>query len=122
MMKKVVRAKIRVKIKSLAEEVVIIRKELSKHKFHFAGLENFDDKARETYATQSELQSHLDLVVKRELRHTLVAYAYLKKMPYRVVENKCKELPKASTIKRIIKSLSSEVVEINDIQEWLDKV
>lgn len=109
-MNKTVRAKIRVKIKSLAEEVVIIRKEMSKHRCFTR------------VATLGSLQSHLDLIVKRELRHTLVAYAYLRKMPYRVVESKCQELPKASTIKRIIKSLSSEMVEINDIQEWLDKV
>jgi hypothetical protein len=43
-------------------------------------------------------------------------------MPYRAIENTCAELPKASTIKRIIKSLSSEVVEIKEIEAWLAQV
>lgn len=40
--------------------------------------------------------------VKSNARHYALAYAYLRKIPYNVVEKKCREKPNAETILKIV--------------------
>lgn len=77
---------LRVKIKSLAEEAKIIKLEEKRNK-----------KARE------QLYLHRINVVRTEARATLLAYGFLKKKPYRLLESKGTIQP--SILSRVIKML-----------------
>jgi hypothetical protein len=71
-MNKLVKAKFRVKIKSLAEEARIIRTEEKR----FGGQSS----------ERGILRHHRTTVVRNEQRATLLAYAFMKGVPYGVVE------------------------------------
>ena len=64
---------LKIKIKSLAAEAKIIRKEENKSKY-FRG----------------ELEVHRKGTVRSECRHTLIAYGFLRDRPYAIVEPACK--------------------------------
>ncbi len=103
------RAKFRVKIKSLAEEVRIIKHEVSRHKGKWSNI-------------SSVLVSHLHMTVKPEIRWTLAAYAYLRGKPFAACENTSHSLqsPYPKQIARIIKSLAGIHVEPMAIYHWLN--
>lgn len=95
------RAKFRVKIKSLAVESLIIKKE--------------ENKA--IPEVRESLHHHRVEIVKREQRYTLLAYAYYRGKKYRDVEKTCKNPPNIKTINRILKSLTGSAAE--DLNDWL---
>lgn len=67
---------LKIKLKSLAAEAKIIRKEEKKE-----------------LGFRVELRDHRIFPVRREARHTLLAYSFLRGRPYREVENKCLRPP-----------------------------
>lgn len=69
---------LKVKIKSLAAESKIIRREISKSK---------------DVGLTASLQGHKMMVVRPEARHSLLAYAFLKGKSYSQVEKSARESP-----------------------------
>lgn len=67
---------LRVKIKSLAQEARIIRTEESRANF------------RQDYLLQASLREHRIKIVRREARATLLAYQYLRGLPFASCEAK----------------------------------
>lgn len=65
---------LRVKLKSLAAEAKIIRQEERKANKH------------RDFSLQNELADHRKIVVRREARATLLAYQYLRGVPYSACE------------------------------------
>lgn len=104
-MEKLARSKFRVKIKSLASEAKIIRHEES----------------RRSGWVRSSLHVHRVCIVRDEQRHTLIAYAFYRGVPYAAVEQSCRVLPDAMRVTKIVKSLAmiygSEVID--DVRSWL---
>lgn len=111
-----VRAKFRVKIRSLADEARIIRHEERKASKLRSDVRDI---------TRNSLHSHRVTVVRDEARATLLAYALLRGVPYKVVEPKtAKELPMAA-IQRIVKSLGGwgyGHVQQETIKAWINAV
>lgn len=70
---------LRVKIKSLAAESVIIKKEEIRHKKH--------------PEIRASLANHRKTVVRTESRLSFLAYGFLKGKSYKDVENTCKKEP-----------------------------
>lgn len=112
-MNKLLRAKFRVKIKSLAVEIRIIHDELKRAKA----------------SEKPSLQKHLDTIVKTEIRNTLVAYGFVRGLSYKQIEQSCRNPINAKKVQRIIKSLGSEEseywaltkeVSVVELQAWLD--
>ncbi len=93
---KLVRAKFRVKIKSLAEEARIIRQEERR----CVGQNRASDRG--------VLRGHRVGVLREEQRATLLAYAFVRCVPYRVVESTAKPIDELvlGRIMRIINSLA----------------
>lgn len=103
-MRDLVRSKFRVKIKSLAEEARIIRKEEQR----------FDGQSSD----RGVLRHHRITVVRDEQRATLLAYAYLKGVPYSVIESRSRKQIDTKAVCRILRSLSWCSVEPDKIGEW----
>lgn len=142
------RAVFQVKIESLSEELRIIRrradniKRLSAKKLLrqsaariTAKLPPIDDltrmRANDRAHRQDQLaaaitESHARLVVKPEIRHTLLAYGFARGMPYNKMEQTCRVKPVAEDISRIVKSLWQDFPKIDvkpaDIESWLAAV
>lgn len=76
---------LKVKIKSLAEEAKIIRKEEARNPEFRLGL-----------------AEHRKGIVRNEARHTLLAYAFLRGKDYKQVEPKCHEKPEWSRVESMI--------------------
>lgn len=104
-------AKLRIKVKNLAEEARIIRKEEGR----FRGMEKWD------------LQNHRTWNVRNECRATQLALAFMKGKPYSKVEPKCTDtnmrnifiLPRVVTMIDKYCSGRSERAEIAlSLKEW----
>ena len=80
---------LKVKIKSLAEESQIIRKEIKK--------------SRDVGLTSS-LQGHRIIVVRKEARHSLLAYAFLRGKKYSEVENSAHEIPDFVKVGKLVEN------------------
>ncbi len=102
-MSKLVRAKFRVKIKSLAEEARIIRAEERR----MVG-QKWD-------CDRGCLHDHRKRVVGSEQRATLLAYALLRGKAYRTVESTLKPVD-IKAVSRIAKSLAWQEV---DVESWV---
>lgn len=98
------RAKFRVKIKSLAEEARLIRRE--------------ERRCKRVAWVAGSLRAHRIYVVRVEQRHTLLAYAFLRGTPYSVVERMPREQADVSKIERILKSLAG-FSQGPEIQAWV---
>lgn len=96
------RIHLRIKIKSLADEARIIRKEAKKT----SGMEKW------------ELNEHRTKVVRPHTRHNLLAYGILIGTPYEAMENKCNEPPRFSEVSKIAKRFGAKE-EI--VLEWIEK-
>lgn len=122
-----VRAKFRTKIRSLAEEARIIRHEERKTASIPATPDIWDGTPNfyKRDSTRSILRHHRVTVVRDEARATLLAYAYLRGVPYKAVEPKAnKELPTESII-RIAKSLQGwgyTRIEPHMLKAWAEAV
>lgn len=114
-MKNKTRAKLRVKIKSLAAESRIIRREAHRYR------------GEDNEFVRGQLHSHRVCVVRFESRATQWAYAYLRGVPYKVIE------PDAKLQKDELRLLIGRAAKIawkfdgwpskaseEDIRNWLD--
>lgn len=81
------RTYLKVKIKSLAEEAKIIRKETKRAK---------------SISIKNGLAEHRRGVVRFEARHTLLAYGFLRGLEYHQMEQKASEAPDWAKVKRMI--------------------
>jgi hypothetical protein len=109
-------SKFRVKIKSLAEESRIIRKEERKRR----GLHH-SEKWREyewKMFASDRLSQHRREVVRPEQRATLLAYAFMRGKPYSTVERPGSVAPNIKRIQDILKSLTGSAQKY-DINSWL---
>ena len=108
------RSKFRVKIKSLADEARVIRREVKKTKGHY-----WVDGDYVLGCVGDQLTSHNRNVVRVEQRHTLLAYAFYRGVPYSVVEKPSENnKPNISHICRILKSLTYNDYP-SGVQKWL---
>jgi hypothetical protein len=82
---------LKIKIKSLAEEAKIIRKDEG------IAYDNND------YALGNSLHYHRVVIVRREARATLLAYQYLRGKSYESCEGIGKTTPKWDNVKRMVK-------------------
>lgn len=98
------RPALRVKIKSLAAEAVIIRREAKKYRG--------DSMERGT------LNTHRITVVRDEARSAQLAYAFLRGVRYRTVEQKCKRPPDVKRITAIADKFGQYGVETG-VPQWL---
>ena len=93
---------LKVKIKSLAAEAVIIRQEARKVS------------GRQRYV----LNCHRTEVVRPAARHSLLAYSILRGRPYELMEKKCYQPPNWKTVAAEAKRFGGEEVQI---VEWIEK-
>lgn len=84
-MRKTQRLFLKVKLKSLTAEAQIIR---------------FEEKRNPDWS--GSLAFHRRTVVRREARHTLLAYAFLKGTPYLAVEPKCHTKPDWTKVEKMV--------------------
>jgi hypothetical protein len=96
-------SKFRVKIKSLAEEARIIR----------------DEEKKRTGWVRCGLHAHRIGTVRYEQRHTLLAYAYLRGIPYGSLEVSPASKPSPLKIKTILKSLTQSSEYEDGVSGWL---
>lgn len=139
------RAVFQVKIESLAEELRIIhrrvvkaRRAATKSLLHreavrvaatLLATESRDQEFANSRAYRRDmyacvmLESHARRLVKPEVRHALLAYGFVRGMPYNRMEQSCLVAPIAKDISRIVNSLWQDYSEINvkptDIEAWL---
>jgi hypothetical protein len=99
-----IRSKFRVKIKSLAEEARIIRREESRQR---------------TNADRGVLHQHRVGIVRREARASLLAYAFSRGVPYSVLECRHSSEIDAKRIAEIVKSLTFVSHPEKDINDWV---
>lgn len=112
-MRNITRAKFRVKIKSLAEESRIIRREIRRYR------------GEDNSFVQGQLQGHRDCVVRIESRATQWAYAYLRGVPYKAIESKAnmrKDQQRLLEIRaaKIVYSLGSQPNHFQGICDWVE--
>ncbi len=93
---------LKVKIKSLASEARIIRHEERKSRGQL----------------RNDLTAHRKGIVRREARHTLLAYGYLRGRPYRVLEQTCHRQPDWTAVERMVKKYGQLK---QPIEEWKDE-
>lgn len=119
--------RLKIKIKSLAEEARIIRKEENKLKDKYRSF-----KPEYTPATKLSditnirecLYAHRVVNVRTELRHANLAYAYLRGRAYRQIEPKAHTVPSVSRLTKLIltfgPSMKDKVVLIKELNDWLN--
>jgi hypothetical protein len=106
---KIVRAKFRVKIKSLMEESRIIRKEEKR----CVGVKRDEDRGC--------LRWHRVGIVRDEQRATLLALAFLRGVPYRVIEKEGSRPVDKKAVLRILESLAWKRQQSEALDCWLAK-
>lgn len=97
------RVYLKVKIKSLAAEARIIRVEEKRNK---------DFRAR--------LEFHRKHKVRPEARATLLAYAYIRGIPYKKVESDAKHQPDWNRVSTMVKKYGSGYLDQGDLKKWMD--
>ena len=85
---------LKVKIKSLAEEARIIRKEerKAKNSYHSKFARKNDMRPHFAYLRKG-LREHRVGIVRTAARETLLAYGFLRGIPYKKIEPKCHPMP-----------------------------
>jgi len=81
---------LKIKSKSLAAEATIIRNEERKLKYQVWWLREHEQDATQVHGTRMSLNTHRRWDVRNENRATYLARAYIKQVPYNVVEQKRK--------------------------------
>lgn len=107
---KLVRAKFRVKIKSLAEEARIIRLEEKR----CVGVSRDSDRGC--------LTDHRKRIVRNERRAALLAYAFVRGVPYQVIENAGSKPVDKKAVLRILVSLAWRNQQSDALDFWLSKL
>ena len=97
---------LRVKLKSLAAEAKIIRIE-----------EQRANKYKD-YATQTELHRHRIDVVRHASRHTLLAYQFLRGVPYEAVEKPNSKYVDWSNVLRMVHKYHSHSIKLAELKDW----
>lgn len=92
---------LKIKIKSLAAEASIIRK----------------DERRLTGDDRTSLHNHRVIEVRREARAALLAYAYMRGKPYRDIEQSCYQRPNLKRVTQIIQRFGGDPVGLG---EWYE--
>jgi len=85
---------LKINIKSLAAEAKIIRKDENK----FKRLSKHDKNKNQDNDRQIWLEAHRTYTVRNESRSALLAYGYMKGIPYKKMEAKCYEKPDLTRI------------------------
>lgn len=94
---------LKIKIKSLAAEAVIIKREEAKWKF--APYTNpFDNEYRGPHPMFFSLRQHRLEDVRKECRHAIIAYGFLRGRSYKTIEAKCHEPPLWPRVIEIVRS------------------
>lgn len=127
---------LKVKVKSLAAEARIIRKEENKAKASYRYLKNkqgCEEDYRKARATWEGLQHHRKVDVRQEARASQLAYAFIRNKAFKYVEASTQPYVKYSTftyIKPELNWLSGRIakmatkygekkVEAEDIKKWI---
>ena len=97
---------LKIKLKSLAEEARIIRREELKAKDHG------------DYSTLNTLHHHRIHVVRPAARDTHLAYAYLNGHMYRDVERVCYRQPNFAEVLRMVKKYGGWAQKADALQGW----
>lgn len=117
------RLNLKIKIKSLAAEAKIIRQEERKYLKHARACES-EEHAEEHRFTMRSLQSHRKGGVRSEQRCSLLAYGFLKGMPYKRMEQSCREnnKPNWDTIEKMAIRFGADQRDIKQrFAEWKDE-
>lgn len=96
---------LKIKIKNLADEARTIRKEEQALKASGRGHEI------------SKLREHRVLIVRAAARQTLLAYGFLRNIPYEKLESNCKTEPNWKAVEKMIVKYGNEGL-INDFNMW----
>lgn len=102
------KTKLKVKIKSLAEEARIIRQE--EYKVHPSSPQ----------WVRSSIRSHRIIVVREEARSSLLAYAFIRGIPYSRIESKCDRIPNFLRIKQIARTFFHITDEDTGLVKWIE--
>lgn len=96
---------LKIKLKSLAHEATIIRKEEQKLKrFHRSQNERTQTEVFPNgNVIRSDLRAHRVFVVREEARHTVLAYGFIRGRTYESMEAKCFTKPNWEKVRRLIK-------------------
>lgn len=97
---------LRVKLKSLAEEARIIRIE------EMRANENRD------YDLQRELRDHRAGIVRRAARETLLAYQYLRGIPYDAVERPGSTYVNWQSVRKMVVKYGGSEFRDPDLKDW----
>lgn len=97
---------LKIKVKHLAEESRIIRKETNKAK------------AEGATATVNNLHNHRTQVVRPAARNTLIAYGYIRGTPYSAMEANAKTSPNWKEVNRLINRYSDNDLTIEVLKDW----
>jgi hypothetical protein len=92
---------LKVKVKSLAEEAKIIRKEEKKN-----------------LLLKQELADHRKKIVRFEARHALLAYCFLRGREYRDIEPKCHVDPNWAKIRQMVERYGILQTEDMSYHDW----
>lgn len=131
--------KLKIKSKHLALEPTIIRKELlkldraikdykTKHQFftdNMGLMYKQHPDLYKLYCLRNDLDSHLRWNVCNEARATYLARAFIKQIPYRTVESKCKQPQKRNRyilprVLAMVQKYHARKIEMTDIEAWIN--
>jgi len=124
---------LKVKIKSLAAEARIIRKEEHKAKAHYRYLKNkqgHEDQYNRAQSTWYGLQQHRKIDVRQEARASLLAYAFIRNKPFVFAEPNTDRFANDGSFKYELACLTGRIakmatkygdkkVESEDIKKWI---
>lgn len=105
---------LKVKIKSLAAESVIIRKEEHKRR----KIKDAPPRSEQVIEDRRSLKEHRRGVVREEARCSLLAYGYLRGRPYKSMEAKCYEQPRWDKVESIVKRFKPIGANDIDLKLW----
>jgi len=97
---------LKIKLKSLAAEARIIRREERK--------QPGDSDAR------TGLHHHRVIDVRRETRAACLAYGFLRRRPYRLMEAKCHERPDWKRVQQLAEKYGSDPLLRQRLADWKD--
>jgi len=106
-MTRIRKTELKIKIKTLAAEAVIIKKE--EQKWKKAPWHNpHDNAASQTHPMYFNLRQHRLLAVRRECRDASIAYGYLRSRTYRQIEYHCHESANWTNVINIVINFSDK--------------
>jgi hypothetical protein len=116
------RQKFKVKIKSLAAESLIIKQQIKSLGKRWSKIDPEKTELRGRIAiAQHAMNDHRVGVVRHECRHTLLAYAFARGVPYRVVECGGSLDVNMAAVERIVRSLTGARNDLSAIRQWIEK-